>query len=475
MRPCSPWLTSTRPGTQRSTTWGEHWDEHWDDDETDEGVDPGTDELIDSDVVLTHWLVQGRTRAQPVSLPLDAAEVGCSTPSARLTPYDTEHEGYMGNYGNTVDRWYHRAAVVVWPMALAFANRAEASPAWALADLEGRLRSGRTDRIAADVDSVAGFWGAAVRQAKDSGALLGRALRVGVLVEDAASASVLLEPFSLGSLRPAHWAATLALAGRHGDDVAGALLRQWHTNARGSLLRPGDDWLEALPALGEQLGTRPPLAEAALSGLVADLEAHLGALVALAPTPSGRDALRQWGRPASALLAATVRGKVPELRDRVVDATRSGVDCLPVLVSLVHATADWPDTVWAGGRLDELAADAGARLREGLSAPPRSPSDWSITTPLRCPCAHCQRLATFLADPHEQAMLWPLAQQGRRHVHHHIDSAELPVTHTTTRTGRPFTLVLTKTAEVFERDARDRRELERDLAEMADIQARRAR
>ena len=35
----------------------------------------------------------------------------------------------MGNYGNTMDRWYRRGAVVLWPTRLDFEVRAEASPA----------------------------------------------------------------------------------------------------------------------------------------------------------------------------------------------------------------------------------------------------------------------------------------------------------------------------------------------------------
>jgi hypothetical protein len=44
----------------------------------------------------------------------------------------------------------------------------------------------------------------------------------------------------------------------------------------------------------------------------------------------------------------------------------------------------------------------------------------------------------------------------RRHVHERIERAELPVTHVTRRTGRPYTLVLTKTGALFtvERAAR---------------------
>ena len=37
------------------------------------------------------------------------------------------------------------------------------------------------------------------------------------------------------------------------------------------------------------------------------------------------------------------------------------------------------------------------------------------------------------------------------HVHRRIEGAELPVTHQTRRTGSPYTLVLTKTPELFER------------------------
>jgi len=38
-----------------------------------------------------------------------------STPSDALEPYSQEYEGYMGNFGNTLDRCYHRGAVLVWP------------------------------------------------------------------------------------------------------------------------------------------------------------------------------------------------------------------------------------------------------------------------------------------------------------------------------------------------------------------------
>ncbi len=45
-----------------------------------------------------------------------------------------------------------------------------------------------------------------------------------------------------------------------------------------------------------------------------------------------------------------------------------------------------------------------------------------------------------------------------------IDAAELPVSHRARRTGRPYTLVLTKTADLFEREEQARRRDEADLS-----------
>jgi len=44
-----------------------------------------------------------------------------------------------------------------------------------------------------------------------------------------------------------------------------------------------------------------------------------------------------------------------------------------------------------------------------------------------------------------------------------IDSNDLPVGHETRRTGRPYTLVLTRPPALFEREAAERRVWKRDL------------
>jgi hypothetical protein len=97
----------------------------------------------------------------------------------------------------------------------------------------------------------------------------------------------------------------------------------------------------------------------------------------------------------------------------------------------------------------------GSRQAEAIAA--RAPDDWSIGTALRCSCKLCTTLTRFLRAPGESCFEWPLAKERRKHVHGVIHSRDLPVLHKTRRTGRPFTLVLEKTAAVFERDAAERR------------------
>jgi hypothetical protein len=69
----------------------------------------------------------------------------------------------------------------------------------------------------------------------------------------------------------------------------------------------------------------------------------------------------------------------------------------------------------------------------------------------------------FCEDKSRRAFEWPLAQQRRQHIHSRIDDAELPVTHTTRRQGRPYTLVLTKTETLFAREQEARIRDETDL------------
>ncbi len=137
------------------------------------------------------------------------AEVNFESVVDRARGEDSEYEGYMGNWGNTLDRWYHRAAVVVWPREQAFANRAETSPAWALEELAAMASAGGVPGARAAAATLAPFWDSVLRagtpeeRSRISG-LFGKALRTADAVADAATAAMLLRSFRVENLTAAH-------------------------------------------------------------------------------------------------------------------------------------------------------------------------------------------------------------------------------------------------------------------------------
>src|SRR5262249_44956223 len=186
--------------------------DQWDDDDDDENEDDGYRDpdaapgefqlngLIDDEITLGWWTGPDGADGEPISLHVPDHEVCATTPNADLEPYQSEYEGYMGNYGNTLDRWYRRGGGVrpapgpaAPPRDRAFAARAEAGSQWALRELRDRIEAGDLDGARAAAESLAPFWKMTVAQA--GAGLLGAALDVAAGLGAAGTAAMLLAPF----------------------------------------------------------------------------------------------------------------------------------------------------------------------------------------------------------------------------------------------------------------------------------------
>jgi predicted 2-oxoglutarate/Fe(II)-dependent dioxygenase YbiX len=463
------------------------WEDADDEDDYD-GNDKDTQyeiqELIDSEVTLTHWTGPDGTRLEETSLFADGTEVCTSTASGDLTPYAQQYEGYMGNWGNTLDRWYHRAAVAVWPRDQAFANRAETSPAWALDELTAMASSGDVPGAQAATATLAPFWDSAVRgrTPEESGrtsGLFGAALRAADAVADASTAAMLLHPFRVENLTDAHVTSFAKIAGGYGHQWTADLLRTWFGGDQpawaygGGRERP--QWVaDFLPGLCAGLHAEgnagavaaQRLLDLAWEWISKDIRSGLGLSL-----PSYRDEqLRGLGKPLAAVLTAAAAIGAASTRDMVSGYIREQGDPVTTLeLSVLRAADQMPlDGARGDGSFGDLAADCAARLRARLARPQRASGDWSIELPAGgCTCDLCGTLCTFLEDRSRRTFEWPLAKDGRQHVHSRIDGAELPISHVTRRQGRPYTLVLNKTNALFSREREARIKDETDLKWLA--------
>jgi hypothetical protein len=463
-----------------------------DDDEYSDGAgdserDYDIQDLVDSEVTLTHWTGPEGTRLEETSLFVNGDEVCASTQTGDLEPYSSEYEGYMGNWGNTLDRWYHRAAVIVWPRDQAFANRAETSPAWALDELAAMASAGDVSGARAAAATLESFWDGALRTRtpEERGTvpgLFGKALLAADAVADAEAAAMLLRPFRIENLTDACVDSFGKIAGRYGQRWMAELLRTWFGGEQpgwayaGGQERP--QWVaDRLPGLCEGLhatGSAGAVAAKRLLDLTWEwLGQDIGTGLA-SPSPSYRDKeLGHLGKPLASVLTAAAAIGAASTRDIVSGYIRQQGDAVTVLeMSALRAAAELSrDGARGDAGFGDLAADCAARLRARLARPQRAPGDWSIALPARgCACDLCDTLRVFAEDKSRRTFEWPLAKQRRQHIHSRIDAAELPVTHVTRRQGRPYTLVLKKTEALFAREQEARIRNETDLEWLGAVQ-----
>ena len=456
----------------RSRRWDDDDEDDEDDGWADDGraVDTGADakdyeleELVDRSTTLKAWADRPGKPAGSILLRVNDDEVCATVPSADLSPYSAEYEGYMGNYGNTLDRWYHRGAVIVWPRQRSFAARAEAIPNRALSELRDHIRRGRRAAALEMAASLRPFWrqaaaGIASRQSFTT------ALRVAADLGDAATATMLLDPFRLEMLTASDAPAIRALLERYGQRWFAELLGEWSQRPTASSpWRPPerDEWLARLASLTTALDQRGEIGREGALLVISNVWTGLAAVVdqhRSMRAPSRREAaLAKRAAPIVDVLRSAANIGATEQCDRIIAFLCDGTeDLLPCAVEVLRAAERLPAPIRTRMGVEDVGRYCADRLEARLARPVRAAGDWSIQPPAGCSCVLCQTLATFLADSGTRVLEWPIKQDDRRHVHSVIDAAELPVRHQTRRKGRPYTLVLTKGDELFEREQQAR-------------------
>ena len=231
------------------------------------------------------------------------------------------------------------------------------------------------------------------------------------------------------------------------------------------------DWLPGLCAGLHATGGGGAAAARRLLDLAWEWAAKdIGAGLASSSPSRRNEKLGGLGRPLASVLTAAAAIGAAGTRDAVCGYIRKQDEAVTALeMSALRAAAEPPrDGARGDAGFGDLAADCAARLRARLARPRRASGDWSIELPAGgCTCDLCDALGEFLGDKSRRTFEWPLAQQGRQHVHSRIDAAELPVTHVTRRQGRPYTLVLNKTDALFAREQEARTREETDLEWLA--------
>lgn len=460
---------------------GYGWDYHHERGEVSKDANFELLDFIEGDFSIRHWIDRdGHHRPELDIAVSGSSEVCFSIPSSDLDPFRQEYEGWMGNYGNTLDRWYHRAAIVMWPKARTFVIQARANPQWALRSIIAELEANRRDKAKTLIETILPFW--QNRSHPVANETLPLAIELAQQIDNAEIAHSLLAPFSLEAFDALALARFSLLPSLYGLSWAKNVCQNMREQRYGRVsVIPH----QLIPAFCEQLLEQESrecskFATWLVEQTHEDTKATHARDLAVPEHPSCEKGVRTYVVEVWHLIEACQiiahHKLIKEMVTDLLDEKRA-LSLSALLHMLRSASNSKRITKDEGAKtslasLDAIRMHCLEKVKTELAKPPRGKNDWSISLPGGCRCELCGSLRSFLEDPDRQHYEWPITKAKRQHVHQRIDEYKLPVTHETRRKGSPYTLVLKKKAELFDRDKKLRRTLQRDLSWLEKMMAR---
>ena len=380
-------------------------------------------------------------------------ELHFTRPSSDLDLFKSEHEGYQGNYGNNVDRWYHRAAFAMWPRANTFALRAQASPQWAVKELLALPRA-NTSELESRVKTILPCWKRTAGSV-ESPAFFAKLIQLSTRMDDPMLAREWLSPLGLHRITNQAMRRDLAtLVDRNGFPWTKEVLIEW----TGQYHWGTPAWAPQLADLCADLHASKSVPCEALANwlLEREVKSALDRCVAVLKRPQpwlDLDGFTDESKQLAHVFAAAVAMSALDVIENASSfllGEKQGFPT-PFFAQLLQACVARSPALRAhvlGTPLHRVCIE---RLEVLLRAPARAEDDWSIAYSPGCSCADCNVLSQFLRSARTEYD-WPLNKDRRQHLHGKIDSAKLPVLHTTLRRGSPHVLQLRKDRSLFTRE-----------------------
>ena len=458
---------------------------------------PEPDELIEEGLSLDFWVDAEDRPHQGQPLAVALADCVSFTESHDDFLVNEEYEGYMGNYGETLDYWYRRAALVLQSPLAAEAARFATQPEAALADALKLAR--KADQHAALAQRLAQALPDLQRYARTKGRVVLARYAQLACVLPADLASSLCAPFAWQQLLPADAKALAALGQARGTAWLQAQLRAW---AQAAPLRLHPSWRPSLVATPDGASARTAEAPARHEGVALwpdPLPEFIDAAVAAkwpaqaldemvtqallglqrtdgqAATPA--EHLAVWPQRLHALCQlalALQRLPQPQSLMHQLQALLQhlaahpklypATDLLPLLRALSSPTAA------ATAERQALLGRVKAALQAALLPPLPAADDQGLRhVSWNCRCADCMPALRWAESPTAEPLLLPLAENRRSHVQTALQDAAAPLSFDTLRKGSPYKLVVTKKPGLHAQRQQQRAVWAADLAALKDL------
>lgn len=440
-------------------------------------------ETYEDDFEAAEWTdPQGKKQPWgPVAIELSA--IVSSIPIDQWKPTSEEFEGYTGNAGNTLDRWYHRSAIVLWHRDHHFDVVSKCGPAVTMPLIRSmvaklaKTRKTRLDEARADcirfARAIIANWPRQHRanwllQLREPSPLEDFPDLLMSLHDRDTNARLLSRLAEQDSTQPL--ASFVVNACREFGWIAFAReLRQLLTarpDDRGQLSRPERqeipfrdlEWLSALC-----LGRTEDPSELALAHELCALAVERFCVPFPHQPAHYRPRVRSEPAVSAKSLPLLLKALAASGRDddlarviQFVENSSDGFSLDDCQVPTLKALLPWSQKKLGvvHPHLISWLVSVRQELESATAREPAAPVDWTRPAEVDCTCQYCVQLNSFLADPAAEFGRIAARDVMRQHVVDMIGLHACDVKHALEKKGSPYSLVLTKTSGSFERATR---------------------
>jgi len=438
--------------------WGSRFD---DDDETT--VENATTTYIAcTNTILKHWLNRQGESVDVKDFPVRDRTLCRTDGNDKFEPYESEYERWSGNAGNTVDRWYHRAAIVLWRKADHYPILFEGDKTGFVNQLFKRIKAkGSRTKLQAMLHYTANYWEAYANRHYDEKDLK-KVLQLALYIQAPEISQTLLSHYSLSLFSKATLPMWLKLIKEYGGNWCLELLttlisKQENTRRSSqvkSLFHDFPALIEKLCASAKSNKTQQSDYQLVIDGLIDSQQTSLmhnheekqSDLIQLQKGAENRT------QELSDLMEALIIAGKKQQHLAMLDVVISHPNRYPALFMRDLFERCVPQlkkaalAAWGYPRLAQVVHRALAQdVQQGV----KGQENWRIEDSLSCGCEACKQLNAFLfrADAKQTKLL--INDQKRRHLSSRITKQAIFVKVEIDKTSKPYAFVVTKPEELY--------------------------